>query len=259
MLAALLLAAIIAAPLGSAALLAPVGEHRRPAGSWSNTRRFAMAVLGTIVLAALVAGVLKLLHVTQHNLVLGIAGVAGASVIWLPATRQWSARAHLCWSTSVLLFVVYLTYALDWTLTDHLGPASTIGGILLWLFEVFAALMSCAYLWEICDALGTEHWRRRITADVRLPAADHDLPMISLHVPAHNEPPDMVIDTLRSLLRLDYPRYEIILIDDNTDEEDLWRPVEVWCQRHGVKFVHLEDWPGYKSGAQRRNHPGWTW
>ena len=211
MLAALLLAAIIAAPLGSAALLAPVGEHRRPAGSWSNTRRFAMAVLGTIVLAALVAGVLKLLHVTQHNLVLGIAGVAGASVIWLPATRQWSARAHLCWSTSVLLFVVYLTYALDWTLTDHLGPASTIGGILLWLFEVFAALMSCAYLWEICDALGTEHWRRRITADVRLPAADHDLPMISLHVPAHNEPPDMVIDTLRSLLRLDYPRYEIIL------------------------------------------------
>ena len=29
----------------------------------------------------------------------------------------------------------------------------------------------------------------------------------------------MVIDTLRSLLRLDYPRYEIILIDDNTDDE----------------------------------------
>ena len=29
--------------------------------------------------------------------------------------------------------------------------------------------------------------------------------MISLHVPAHNEPPGMVIDTLRSLVRLDYP------------------------------------------------------
>ena len=56
-----------------------------------------------------------------------------------------------------------------------------------------------------------------------------DLPMVSLHVPAHNEPPDMVIETLRSLLRLDYPRYEVILIDDNTDDEDLWRPVEAWC------------------------------
>jgi cellulose synthase/poly-beta-1,6-N-acetylglucosamine synthase-like glycosyltransferase len=248
-LAVLLLAAIIAAPLGSAALLLPAGQHPRPAGSWQATRRFAMAVLGTIVLAALVAGILKLLRVTEHNLLLGIAGVACASVIWLPATRQWSARAHLCWATSVFLFVVYLTYALDWTLTDHLGLASTIGGILLWLFEVFAAVMSCAYLWEICDALGTEHWRRRITADVQLPAADRDLPMISLHVPAHNEPPDMVIDTLRSLLRLDYPRYEIILIDDNTDDERLWRPVEEWCARHGVKFAHLENWPGYKSGA----------
>jgi len=40
---------------------------------------------------------------------------------------------------------------------------------------------------------------------------------LSQRAPAHNEPPDMVIETLRSLLRLDYPRYEVILIDDNTD------------------------------------------
>ena len=59
----------------------------------------------------------------------------------------------------------------------------------------------------------------------------------------------MVIDTLRCLLRLDYPRYEVILIDDNTDDEKLWRPVEEWCAGHGVKFAHLADWPGYKSGA----------
>ena len=249
MLAALLLAGIIAAPLGSIALLLPVGEHRRPAGSWPNTRRRTMAVLGTIVLAALVAGVLKLLHVTEHNLLLGIAGVVCASVIWLPATRQWSARAHLCWASSVFLFVVYLTYALDWTFSSDLGPASTVGGVLLWVFEVLAAIMSCAYLWEICDALGTEQWRRRITAQTPLPAADEDLPWISLHVPAHNEPPEMVKDTLRSLLRLDYPRYEVVVIDDNTDDERLWRPVEEWCARHNVKFAHLEDWPGYKSGA----------
>jgi cellulose synthase/poly-beta-1,6-N-acetylglucosamine synthase-like glycosyltransferase len=25
--------------------------------------------------------------------------------------------------------------------------------------------------------------------------------------------------------------------------------VEAWCARHGVKFAHLDDWPGYKSGA----------
>jgi glycosyltransferase involved in cell wall biosynthesis len=59
----------------------------------------------------------------------------------------------------------------------------------------------------------------------------------------------MVKETLRSLLRLDYPRYEIVVIDDNTDDERLWRPVEEWCARHRVKFAHLENWPGYKSGA----------
>src|SRR5205814_4471050 len=116
-------------------------------------------------------------------------------------------------------------------------------------FEVFADILCCAYLWEICDSLGTEHWRRRVTAQVSFGAKDSELPMVSLHVPAHNEPPDMVIDTLRSLLRLDYPRYEVICIDDYTDDESLWRPVERWCEQHTVKFAHLQDWPGYKSGA----------
>ena len=74
---------------------------------------------------------------------------------------------------------------------------------------------------EICDALGTEHWRRRITRSRPLrPLPEAELPFVSLHVPAHNEPPDMVIDTLRSLLRLDYPRYEVILIDGNTQPMD---------------------------------------
>src|SRR5207248_9788992 len=104
----------------------------------------------------------------------------------------------------------------------------TVGGVLLWLVEVFAALLSCAYLWEICDALGTEHWRRRITPTTRLSVPGGDLPVVSLHVPAHDEPPDMVIETLRSLVRLDLPGYEVILIDDNTDDESLWRPVESW-------------------------------
>ena len=249
MLAALLLAGMVGAPLGSIALFTPARQHARTTGASPATRRLGLAVLGTVVLAAAVAGALRLLHVSEHNLVAGLAGILFASLIWLPVTRRWNARAHLAWASTTFLFVVYLTYALEWTFASHLGPASTVGGVLLWFFEVFAAILSCAYLWEICDALGTEHWRRRITPDVTFQVDDRDLPMISLHVPAHNEPPGMVIDTLRSLLRSNYPRYEVILIDDNTDDESLWRPVEHWCARHGVKFAHLADWPGYKSGA----------
>jgi glycosyltransferase involved in cell wall biosynthesis len=249
MLAALLLAGIIAAPLGSAALFTPAMHRARSVGVWPATRRLTFAVAGTAVLAAAVAGALRLMRVSEHNLLAGAAGLIVASLVWLPVTRRWNARAHLCWSSSVFLFVVYLTFALDWTFASNLGVAGTAGGVLLWVLEVAAALLACAYLWEICDALGTERWRRRVTSAVELPAREEDLPFVSLHVPAHNEPPDMVIATLGALLQLDYPRYEVILIDDNTDDESLWRPVEQWCAEHGVTFAHLEDWPGYKSGA----------
>src|SRR5215467_12887419 len=249
MLAALLLAGIVAAPLGSALLFFPATRRVKDTGAWPAIRRFALTVIGTAVLAAAVGGVLKLVNVSEHNLTIGVAAVIIASLIWLPLTRRWKARAHLCWASSIFLFVSYLAFALEWTFASDLGPASTAGALLLWLFEVFAAIMACAYLWEICDALGTEHWTRRVTPQVRFDVASSELPMVSLHVPAHNEPPDMVIDTLRSLLRIDYPRYEVILIDDNTDDEALWRPVQDWCRRHRVKFAHLENWPGYKSGA----------
>ena len=113
MLQAMLLAAIVAAPIGSAALFLPVRRHTRSAGIWSAIRRFGLAVLGTVVLAAAVAAVLRALGVSQHNLVAGVAGVVFASLLWMPVTRGWSARAHMCWASSVFLFVVYLVYALE--------------------------------------------------------------------------------------------------------------------------------------------------
>jgi len=157
MLQALLLAGIVAAPLGSAALFLPIRRRVRGAGTWSAVRRFVLAVIGTAVLAAVVAVILREIGVSQHNLVAGVAGVVFASLVFLPVTRRWSARAHMCWASSMFLFVVYLVYALEWTFDSHLGAASTAGGLLLWVLEVFAALLCCAYLWEICDALGTEH------------------------------------------------------------------------------------------------------
>ena len=121
MLQALLLAGILAAPLGSAALFVPTRRRARGAGTWPAVRRSVLAVIGTAVLAAAVAVILRALGASEHNLVAGAAGLVFASLIWMPVTRRWSARAHLCWASSVFLFVVYLTYALEWTFDSHLG------------------------------------------------------------------------------------------------------------------------------------------
>jgi cellulose synthase/poly-beta-1,6-N-acetylglucosamine synthase-like glycosyltransferase len=251
MLSALLLAGLVAAPLATIALFVPAAARGRAVGAWPWLRRFLLALIGTVLLGAAAAGFLALLDATRANITAGAAGLVVASLLWLPVTRRWSARAHLCWAATTYLFAAYLVFMLDWTFASHLGVAGTIGGLILWALELFAGFLGCAYLWELCEALGREAWLRRVPHGVptaALPAAGL-LPFVSLHVPAYNEPPEMVIATLTSLTQLDYPNYEIIVLDDNTTDESLWRPVEAWCAEHGVKFVHLQDWPGYKSGA----------
>lgn len=75
-------------------------------------------------------------------------------------------------------------------------------------------------------------------------------PMVSVHIPAYNEPPEMLIATIKAVEAMDYPNFEIVVMDNNTKEEAVWRPVEEYCRdREGVKFVHVAPWPGYKAGA----------
>jgi len=249
-LAALLLASLTAGLISTAVLLAPDPlPAGRGAGVWPWSRRLIFALIATVMLDLVAGGVLAGIGTTRNNLIWSVAILTASSILWLPLTRRWSARAHVCWSSTMLLFAAYLAFMFDWTFHSGLPPISEAGGLLLWALEVWAALLGGAYLWELCDALGSELWRRRISRGAPALVPGGELPFVSLHVPAHNEPPDMVIDTLTALLSLDYPSYEIVVIDDNTDDEALWRPVESWCQEHAVKFQHLQDWPGYKSGA----------
>ena len=39
---------------------------------------------------------------------------------------------------------------------------------------------------------------------------------MSIHLACYNEPPEMVIATIDSLARLDYPNFEVLVIDNNT-------------------------------------------
>jgi len=76
-------------------------------------------------------------------------------------------------------------------------------------------------------------------------------PRVSIHVAACNEPPDMVIETLNALSRLDYPNFEVLFIDNNTKDPALWRPVQDHCERLGsrFRFHHFDEMKGFKAGA----------
>src|SRR2546423_698634 len=62
----------------------------------------------------------------------------------------------------------------------------------------------------------------------------------------------LVLSTSFAVESLDYPDFEVIVIDNNTKDRQVWQPVYDFCREPGherVKFVHVDDWPGYKSGA----------
>ena len=84
-----------------------------------------------------------------------------------------------------------------------------------------------------------------------LPKADPSYqPFVSLHLPAYNEPPELLIKTIKAAEQIDYPDFEVVVMDNNTKDPAVWRPVEDYCRdRPRVKFVHVAPWPGYKAGA----------
>jgi len=75
--------------------------------------------------------------------------------------------------------------------------------------------------------------------------------MVSVHVPAYNEPPEMLIQTLDALAALRYPRFEVLVIDNNTKDPAVWQPVQAHCERLGAhfRFFHEDPLPGFKAGA----------
>jgi poly-beta-1,6 N-acetyl-D-glucosamine synthase len=59
----------------------------------------------------------------------------------------------------------------------------------------------------------------------------HEMPAISVIVPAYNEG-ELMERALSSLLNLDYPEYEVLVVDDGSTDETLERAVR-WEGRHG--------------------------
>lgn len=100
---------------------------------------------------------------------------------------------------------------------------------------------------ELVEVVWGGGWRRGFGK--RLPTGP--LPKVSIHLPCHNEPPEMVILTLDSLARLDYPDFEVLVVDNNTARDEVWKPVEAHCAKLGprFRFFHLKPWPGFKAGA----------
>lgn len=159
---------------------------------------------------------------------------------------------------SFLAVVVYgVATVTVWIVYDYsqqyLTVSSVLVGLLLILgmLGVIAVLLAEAYEWA------EAHW---VTVHSRAASFSQNgfskhLPKVSIHVPAYNEPPDMLIETLDALAALDYQNFEVLVIDNNTKDEAVWKPVEQYCaqlehQHPGrFRFFHVDPLAGFKAGA----------
>src|SRR5579862_3457964 len=154
---------------------------------------------------------------------------------------------------SFLALVVYAaTTVAVWVFYDftqqYMTVSSVVSGVLLLLGMLGVLLVLLAEAHEWAEAHWVEY-RRRLGAPPL--QCDAPWPKVSIHVPAYNEPPEMLIETLDALARLDYPDFEVLVIDNNTREERVWRPVEAHCRTLGARFrfFHVAPLEGFKAGA----------
>jgi glycosyltransferase involved in cell wall biosynthesis len=100
-----------------------------------------------------------------------------------------------------------------------------------------------------------QRWRRPIRALEEGEGGDYR-PRVSIQLPCYAEPPEVVKETMNRLAALDYDNFEVLVCDNNTKDEALWRPLEAHAQvlnrrlgREVFRFFHVAPLPGAKAGA----------
>jgi exo-beta-1,3-glucanase (GH17 family)/cellulose synthase/poly-beta-1,6-N-acetylglucosamine synthase-like glycosyltransferase len=153
-------------------------------------------------------------------------------------------------------FLALVTYAIStaavWIIYDYtrqyMTPATAIVGVLLLIGGVGVIVLLMAEAHEWAESVWLRRWRRPFPLRS---VPDEHLPFVSVHVPAYNEPPELLKETLDGLAALDYPHFEVLVIDNNTKDPAVWEPVRDYCAQLGARFrfFHVDPLAGYKAGA----------
>ncbi len=142
--------------------------------------------------------------------------------------------------------------AVVWIVYEHFSQYCSVKTVLVGIFLMvgltgaIAILMTETHEWA--EALWAKTRRNKGLYRKKLLGST---PFVSIHVPTHNEPPAMLALTLDALSHLDYPNFEVLVIDNNTKDDSVWRPIEEKCAHLGNRFhfFHVDPLEGYKAGA----------
>jgi cellulose synthase/poly-beta-1,6-N-acetylglucosamine synthase-like glycosyltransferase/exo-beta-1,3-glucanase (GH17 family) len=146
---------------------------------------------------------------------------------------DWCAGVQVYWHDHYLLHGEMITFAIALPLLGLLAP--------IVLFRVHEMTTV---------ALGRKPMR---LLNLLSRGSDARTPKVSIHIPAYREPPEMLLRTIESVARLDYPDFECVVVINNTPDPAFWEPIERRCRELGprFKFICVQNLVGYKAAALR--------
>lgn len=182
-----------------------------------------------------------------------IAGFSLAFTVLILALLLRDSRGLVHGGRGFLVLVSYgISIAVVWMVYDYSQKYMTWEQVLVGIGLLAAALCITIVLLTEAHEWAEAIWNRKHTWLVKH-AQKKGAPTrkVSIHVPIYNEPPEMVIETLTALRNLNYECFEVIVVDNNTDDIDCWAPVEQWCNRQNgnFHFHHVNPLSGFKAGA----------
>jgi exo-beta-1,3-glucanase (GH17 family)/cellulose synthase/poly-beta-1,6-N-acetylglucosamine synthase-like glycosyltransferase len=158
-------------------------------------------------------------------------------------------RGRLFYASLIQCAASLVTWAAFVPFTEYMSAGATLMWSILLPAQLLIVLVMLVNGLELAEIT----WTRQLRRQFRPLSAEEARcqPKVSIHLPICNEPPHLVIETLDSLARLDYPDFEVLVLDNNSRDEATWRPVEAHCRDLGsrFRFFTLGKWPGFKAGA----------
>ena len=107
-----------------------------------------------------------------------------------------------------------------------------------WLVDfTFYYPLFMSYLWMCGGLFYYFHYERKDPPPHQPPDPEH-YPPVSIFVPCHNESA-CILDTVGALLKVDYPDFEILLINDGSTDSTPQMLDELAAQHERVRVVHL--------------------
>lgn len=223
-----------------------------------RTGRLASEAAGAVLGAGLALAGILAAHLggvrpsaAQAGAALALAAVVGLAAGRV-ARRSWWSRAPLAsWLSLILLAVGFVGHTALVAYPRLLAGPHTLHTLVvsttLLVAETATLALLLVHAYYAHDARGRTTLRRAPSGRPFDPAFT---PRVAVQVTCFNEPPDMVIETLRRVRALDYPpdRLLVQLLDDSTNEATAAALREA-CAREGVEYVHRADRAGFKAGA----------